>query len=190
VTSAYDEQDLIGTLAVKQQLDAELEAIRESENPDPREKRQAEATAAERVRAAELDLFKVSSGHAEFRAAYNEAAFAGFGEPREVWEAELDRMLARAETTADEKMADAIFMLSIEEGFDAIGEKYLARRPDKQKRVGALTVALEEQKRVNSEIGWARGFPLRRPHEYDERLSDKERVKPSERIARHYRNAG
>lgn len=192
------------TGAIKTSLDSTLAAIRESAETDQAKAeaitraydqaeqryeqaiQRAETTAAERVQKAEQDLFKVSSGHGEYRAAYNEAAFAGFGESREVWEAELGRMLERAEKTGDARMADAIFQLAVEQGFDELGEKYLARRPDKQKKVAGLTVALEDQKRVEQETGWARSYPLRRPHEYDSRFSTEERVRPSERISRGY----
>ncbi len=50
---------------------------------------------------------------------------------------------------------------------------------------------LEDQKRVEREMGYARSFPLRRPPEYDSRLStNQERIKPSERISRAYASGG
>jgi hypothetical protein len=205
-TGEQQQQSTIGTVAVKQDLDATLEAIRSSHEFPEQGKRElatqafdeaakryqqaiqrAETGAAERVTQAERDLFRVTGAHSAYRAAFDRAHAAVFlAESAEQKEQELGRMLERAEKTGDEVQADAIFQLAVEDGLESVGDAYLKSRPDKAQKVARLTQALEDQQRVRDEIAWARAFPLKRPPEYDGRLSDKERIRPSDRISRAY----
>src|SRR5215217_5775297 len=123
--------------SVKQAFDAEVAAIRDSHHLNEEGKQAAiveayvgaekryneaierqESEATDRVVAAEQALFKLSSGHADYRAALDRAEYAGFGEPSEVQRAELTRMLDRATLVGDEKQAMAVFHIAVERGME------------------------------------------------------------------------
>lgn len=172
--------------SVKQSFDAELAALRDSHTLNEEGKQAAiaeaytrateryneaiereEREAADRVVAAEQALFKLTSGHADYRAALDRAEYAGFGESSEVQRAELTRMLDRATLVGDEKQALAVFHVAVERGNEDLINRYLERRPEKEKLAARLMEAQESEERVKKATGWARGFPIRTPPELD-----------------------
>jgi hypothetical protein len=179
---------------IKQSFDSELEAIRNSHSLNEEgkvaaiaeayvgaEKRynaaieQEEQEAAERVAAAEKDLFKLTTGHADYRAALDRAEYAGFGEPTEVRDQELTRMLDRAALVGDETQAMAVFHIAVERGQNDLIERYLETRPEKAKLADRLMKARDSQERVRQATGWARSFPLRKPPELNSAVASRAR---------------
>jgi len=171
-------------LGVKQSFDAELEAIRNSHHLNEEGKQAAiveayagaekryneaietqERAATGRVVAAEEALFKITSGHADYRAALDRAEYAGFGEPSEVQRQELTRMLDRATLVGDEKQVMAVFHIAVERGMEDLINRYLEIRPEKARLAAKLMEAQESEERVKRATGWARAYPIRRPSE-------------------------
>ena len=169
---------------VKQAFDAEVAAIRDSHHLNEEGKQAAiaeayvgaeqryneaierqESEATDRVVAAEQALFRMTSGHADYRAALDRAEYAGFAEPSEVQRAELTRMLDRATLVGDEKQAMAVFHVAVERGNEDLINRYLEVRPEKAKLAARLMEAQQSEERVKRATGWARSYPIRRPPE-------------------------
>jgi hypothetical protein len=169
---------------VKKSFEAEVEAIRQSHSLNDEGKQAAiekaytrahnryneaierqEAEATQRVVAAEEALFKISSGHADYRAALDRAEYVGFGESSEVRQVELTRMMDRATLVGDERQAMAVFHVAVERGLGDLINRYLEVRPEKAKLADRLMKVQESEKRVKNALGWARSFPIRQPPE-------------------------
>jgi hypothetical protein len=170
---------------VKQSFDAEVAAIRDSHNLNEEGKQAAiaeayvgaeqrynaaiekeEQEAAGRVAAAEQALFKLTTGsHADYRAALDRAEYAGFGDPPEVEQQKLTRMLDRATLVGDEKQAMAVFHIAVERGMEDLVTRYLEKRPEKAELADRLIKAQESEQRVKQATGWAKSYPIRKPPE-------------------------
>jgi hypothetical protein len=177
---------------VKQAFDVELEVIRNSHHLNEEGKQAAiaeayvgaekryqeaivreESEATERVVAAEDALFKLTSGHADYRAALDRAEYAGFGEPTEIRDQELTKMLDRATLVGDEKQAMAIFHIAVERGSEDLINRYLERRPEKAQLAQRLMEAQESEQRVREATGWARSYPIRKPPELNSAVASR-----------------